>query len=127
MPNVISNKEFEMNTLEKEVIRRYRQVFPKDTLKAISEKTGIQITRVFRIMNGKPMKVRELEIFERILKTECKETKKLTEIERLTKLAVSYLSVKDLDQIVQYLERKIKNAELKQPSIFMNHTENLIA
>lgn len=116
-----------MNTLEKEVIRRYRQVFPKDTLKSISEKTGIQITRVFRIMNGKPMKVRELEIFERILKSQCRETKKLTEIERLTKLAVSYLSVRDLDQIVQYIERKIKNEELKQQSIFINQTENLIA
>lgn len=116
-----------MNTLEKEVIRRYRQVFPKDTLKVISEKTGIQITRVFRIMNGKPMKVRELEVFERILNKECKESKNLTEIDRLVKIAASALSVRDLDQIIHFIDRKIKNAELKQLSTYFNETENLIA
>lgn len=116
-----------MNTLEKEIIRRYRQVFPNDTLKMISEKTGIQITRVFRIMNGKPMKVRELELFESILNLECKENKNLTEIERLTKLASSTLSIKELEHIIAFIERKIQNVELKRlPSLF-TETDNLIA
>lgn len=116
-----------MNTLEKEIIRRYRQVFPHDTLKAISEKTGIQITRVFRIMNGKPMKVRELEVFESILNLECKENKNLTEIERLTKIATSTLSIKELDHIIQFIERKIQNVELKKQPSLINEVENLIA
>jgi len=116
-----------MSTLEKEVIRRYRQVFPHDTLKVISQKTGIQITRVFRIMNGKPMKVKELEIFENILNSQCGERKSLTEIDRLTKIAVSTLSIKDLDQIINLIERKIKNFELKHCPSFSIENENLIA
>ncbi|MFA5583405.1 MAG: hypothetical protein WDA09_04245 [Bacteriovoracaceae bacterium] len=116
-----------MSTLEKEVIRRYRQVFPHDTLKAISEKTGIQITRVFRIMNGKPMKVKELEVFENILKTQCGGNKSSTEIDRLTKVAVSILSIKDLEQIINLIERKIKNHELKHCPTFSLENEDLIA
>lgn len=116
-----------MDTLEKEIIRRYRQVYPKDTLKMISEKTGIQITRVFRIMNGKPMKVKELEVFERVINQSQTSNKHLTEFERLTKMALSILSVRDLNHIAQIMERKIQNAHLKVSSSYFNENENLIA
>ena len=89
-----------MNTLEKEIIRRYRQIFPKDTLKNISQKTGIQITRVFRIMNGKPMRVRELESFERVINQECSDHKKKTELDHMTNMAISCLSIRDLNDII---------------------------
>lgn len=116
-----------MSTLEKEVIRRYRQAFPQETLKVISQKTGIQITRVFRIMNGKPMKVKELEIFQKILESQTAQGKSFTEIERLTKMAVSTLSIKDLEQIITLIERKLKNFELKHCPAFSFETEDLIA
>ena len=116
-----------MNTLEKEIIRRYRQVFPHDTLKVISQKTGIQITRVFRIMNGKPMKVSELESFENILNIECGEKKNLTEIDRLTKLAAATLSVGELEHIIKIIERKLDNFELKRQTTFTTEIADLIA
>lgn len=116
-----------MKTLEKEVIRRYRQIFPHDTLKVISQKTGIQITRVFRIMNGKPMKVTELEAFERILSSQCGEIKNLSEMDRLTKLAASLLSIQDLEKIVQFIERKIQNFELKHLPLHTTQNDNLSA
>lgn len=116
-----------MNTLEKEIIRRYRQVFPNDTLKVISEKTGIQITRVFRIMNGKPMKVIELEAFESILNIECGQKKNLTEIDRLTKIAASTLSIQELDLIISFIERKLQNFELKKSSTINTETADLVA
>lgn len=116
-----------MNTLEKEIIRRYRRVFPNDTLKVISEKTGIQITRVFRIMNGKPMKVAELEVFERILNFHHGENKSITEMDRLTKLAASILSVQELERILNIIERKIQNVELKQLPINNSTYEEITA
>lgn len=53
-----------MNTLQKTIINQYQEAFPRDTLQEISRKTGIQITRVFRILNGSDMKVKEYEAFQ---------------------------------------------------------------
>lgn len=46
------------------VLKRYLELYPNHTLKETAEKTGIQITRVFRILNGAEMKVSELEAFQ---------------------------------------------------------------
>ncbi len=50
--------------LQSKTLHRYRQLFPNETLRQTSARTGIQITRVFRLFNGKNMKVGELEAFE---------------------------------------------------------------
>ncbi len=43
------------------VLRQLKETYPQAKLKEISEKTGIQITRVFRLLNGAEMKVSEWE------------------------------------------------------------------
>ena len=47
------------------VLQQFNEAHPKAKLKEISERTGIQITRVFRILNGAEMKVTEWERFQK--------------------------------------------------------------
>lgn len=49
------------------VLKRYRELYPHHTLKEISDQTGIQISRVFRLFNGSEMKVSEYEAFQNFL------------------------------------------------------------
>lgn len=55
-------------SLQKNIIITYKNLFPTETLKTTSKKTGIQQTRVFRIFNGAEMKLSEYEVFENIIK-----------------------------------------------------------
>lgn len=55
--------------LQKAVLEQYKHAYPKDTLKEISSKTNIQITRVFRLLNGSEMKISEYAAFEKCLPT----------------------------------------------------------
>lgn len=116
-----------MNTLERETIQRYRKTFPNETLKNTSEKTGIQITRVFRIMNGKPMKVRELEIFQQILNQKIGQNKQMNELDQVVKMAALDLTIRDIEKIISYIERKIENSKLLKQSITLQTNEDLIA
>ena len=60
--------------LQKNIIRRYKETYPQDKLKDISKKTSIQITRVFRLLNGAEMKVSELEAFMKTLAQSSEQT-----------------------------------------------------
>lgn len=55
-----------MNYQEK-ILKHYHDIFPNMKLREISEQTGIQMTRVFRILNGSEMKISEFEKFERVI------------------------------------------------------------
>ncbi|MEX0798835.1 MAG: hypothetical protein WEB87_02765 [Bacteriovoracaceae bacterium] len=50
------------------IINKYKKAFPGRTLKVISQETGIQMTRVFRLFNGAEMKLKEYEAFEASLR-----------------------------------------------------------
>ena len=50
-------------SLQSRVLKEYRQHYPLHTLREISALTGIQLTRVFRLMNGAAMKLEEFELF----------------------------------------------------------------
>lgn len=116
-----------MNTKERETIQRYRKTFPNDTLKIISAKTGIQLTRVFRIMNGKAMKVSELESFENILGQRIGQDQRIMVFENLTKIASLDLSVRDIEIIISYIERKLENSKIIKQAVTHQIPENLIA
>lgn len=55
-------------SLQIQILKDYKDLFPNDTFKDISLKTKIQQTRVFRIFNGAEMKVTELEALEHVIK-----------------------------------------------------------
>ena len=49
---------------QQHILKKYRKIFPSQTLKEVSETTSINISRVFRLFNGYEMKVSEYERFE---------------------------------------------------------------
>ena len=46
------------------ILNQYKSLYPNSTLRSISERTNIQQTRVFRILNGQEMKLSEYESFK---------------------------------------------------------------
>jgi hypothetical protein len=93
--------------LQKKALHRYRQFFPNDTLREVSARTGIQITRVFRLFNGKPMKVGELEVFEGIVLEKLKENPNHLRMSEILEEAVAILTHDEMGRVIEWIERKI--------------------
>jgi hypothetical protein len=60
--------------LQQKIIKQYKQKYPHHTLQKISNLTGIQLTRVFRIFHGRPMKLTEYEAFCSVIENQEKPT-----------------------------------------------------
>lgn len=61
------NEENDMTTLQESILNQYRETFPNDKLKDYCAKTGIQITRIHRVLNGAEMKLSEFEAIEKAI------------------------------------------------------------
>lgn len=96
-------------TLQNKIIDRYRLFFPQESLRQVSERTGIQITRVFRLFNGKPMKVGELEAFESAIHQKLAENPQFARLNGIVEEASSLLTNEEIRRAADYLERKIAN------------------
>lgn len=98
-------------SLQKKVTDFYLRLNNYPTLRFISQDTGLQLTRTFRVLNGAPMKVSEYEIFQNRIK------------ERMGSEGISYffmedswmdLSLKELKEIDYLLQKKIKIKMIKE-------------
>lgn len=96
-------------SLQNKTILRYRQFFPQETLREISIRTGIQITRVFRLMNGKTMKVGELEAFEKAIADRIAENPSYNRLTSLLDEASALLTNEELSKLAEHVERKLVN------------------
>lgn len=94
-------------TLQEKTIQRYRQAFPHHALREVSAHTGIQITRVFRLFNGKVMKVGELEAFEKAIHLKMAENPSFENFSNTVKEAASILTNEELKKITEYINRKV--------------------
>src|SRR5690606_10243692 len=99
--------------LEKEIIVRYKKKFPHETLKETSDRTGIQITRVYRLFSGRKMKVSEFEAFQRAIEGEpsCQRNERFNNL--ISEIILTFDS-EEIDFICQSLERKIQNHQFKR-------------
>lgn len=95
-------------TLQKKTLSRYRQFFPNETLRETSARTGIQITRVFRLFNGKNMKVGELEAFESAINLKIAENPNMAKLSAAVEEAGAILTNEELAKITDYVQRKTK-------------------
>jgi len=93
--------------LQTRVLKKYRLYFPNDTLRDVSEKTNIQLTRVFRLFNGKPMKVAELEAFETAIEEKLNGNTHHKRFYGLFEEAQISFSNKDLEAAIEFLERRL--------------------
>jgi hypothetical protein len=96
-------------SLQNKTIQRYRLFFPQETLREVSFRTGIQITRVFRLFNGKPMKLGEFEAFDRAINAKIAENPQYSRISHVLEEASSLMTNEELGRIADYLDRKISN------------------
>jgi hypothetical protein len=100
-----------MKSLQSEIISQYKVKYPKHTLKEISKATGIQNTRVFRIMNGSEMKLSEYESLK-----ECINKKRnLSKFESLVNDCKSTLTDLKMKNLCYELESLIKMQKMTHP------------
>jgi hypothetical protein len=121
-----TNKEPSM-TLQKKTLARYRQYFPNETLRETSARTGIQITRVFRLFNGKNMKVGELEAFESAINLKIAENPSMTLLSEAVDEAGALLTNEELAKITDYIQRKVKCRSFARLYIRNNYSNVSIA
>jgi hypothetical protein len=93
-------------SLQKRILQRYRQFYPNDTLREVSARTGIQITRVFRLFNGKTMKVLELEALENAVNEKLKSSHHHARLTDVLEKASAILTNDELAKIISLIERK---------------------
>ncbi len=103
--------------LQKTILDQYMLLNQYPTLKKISVDTGIQQTRVFRLLNGSLMKLAEYEIFLLKVKNMMGMNQGL---EELAQDCFNKLSPQSISEIEHFMQRKmaiwnIKN-EVKIPT-----------
>jgi hypothetical protein len=96
--------------LQKKILKQYLQVSNSPTLKEIAQDTGIQITRVFRLLNGSTMKINEYETFRNIIQ----QKKCGSEIDALFSSCCLLLSSDSLKEIEMIMKRKLELYKIKQ-------------
>lgn len=100
-----------MSTLQNSIIKNYKTYFPNDTLKDISNKTNIQLTRVFRIFNGSEMKLCEYEKLEIVIDRKIS----ANDFCSVARECFSSLSQGKLDQLYAEMKQFLKLSELCTP------------
>ena len=98
-------------SLQTWVIDKYIRSTGFKTLKEISKDTGIQLTRVFRILHGKEMKLKEFEIFQ---KKSLFNLDKTLKIVSLANECAFKLDEEKILEITNFMKRTIKISELKK-------------
>lgn len=114
-------------SLQKKTLSRYRHYFPLETLRETSARTGIQITRVFRLFNGKTMKVGELEAFEAAVNLKIAENPSMTRLLEAVDSAGAILTNEELAKITDYVQRKVKCRSFSRMYIRNDYTNASIA
>lgn len=114
-------------TLQQKTLQRYRQLFPNETLRETSARTGIQITRVFRLFNGKIMKVGELEAFETAISNRRLENPSLEKLSQAVEQASTVLTNDELAKVAEYIARKISVRTFSRFYVKPNYESAIIA
>lgn len=96
---------------QKSILDDYLKLFKKPTLKLISEDTGIQMTRVFRILNGAVMHLNEFEVIYQKVQNAKSEQNSLKDLVLECELN---LSREVLIGIEQMLKKKIQLAKIQK-------------
>jgi hypothetical protein len=104
-------------TLQNKIIQRYRLFYPQETLREASERTGIQITRVFRLFNGKTMKVSELEAFESAINKKVAESPQYSRLNNIVEEALSIFTNEELSKVADHIERRVANKKYSRTYI----------
>jgi len=108
--------------LQQKILRDYRKCFPQDTLKEMNQRTGIQMSRIFRIMNGMEMKVTEYENMVQAISQEKLGKRNYHRVHTICR----YLSQEDnqnkLNEIFSFLDYQMELYRIDKQSSSKNHS-----
>lgn len=108
--------------LQKNMIEQYLLAHQQPSLKKISEDTQIQITRVFRILNGSKMKLSEYEIFHKKVKEKLGLESNL---EKLAQDCFIHLNADSIREIESLMNRKMAVFKIKQELKVANTNQSI--
>lgn len=92
-------------SLQNLILKEFKENHPEATFRQISEMTGIQITRVFRIFNGSKMKINEWEAFQKLSNPSDQGVER-GEVLELAQRLLQMISPHGVSEIKYYLGRK---------------------
>lgn len=99
-------------SLQARILGQYRQVFPRHTLRETAQLTGIQLTRVFRLMNGAPMRLDEYELFRQVLEKDQRLDLDSHAFTRTMERARASFNERELTKLTALIERHLQWHEL---------------
>lgn len=99
-------------TMQEAIIKHYKEVNQKLTLREISEDTGIQITRVFRLINGNQMKLSEYEKFDKAIRKKTSPEASFNELVPLANICSHKLTINQILEVIEFMERKLHIKDL---------------
>ena len=106
--------------VQQNILKDYMSLFTRPTILQLSRDSGIQKTRVFRLINGIEMRLSEyLIIKDRISKL----TNICTDLQTVAKECEYSLSPDEVRDLQRVMDRKLKRAKL----LASNHVEALVA
>jgi hypothetical protein len=100
-----------MKATQKELLEQYVKLIQKPTLKKMADETGIQMTRMFRLLNGSAMKLNEYEIIHHLIR---KKSGVELELPLLMEECLKKLSKASIKEIESIVKRKLALWDLKQ-------------
>ncbi len=95
---------------QKQIINEYQALYPHHTLRKMSEQTGIQMTRIFRVINGQEMKLSEYEAFRKAIN--IKVYRNDNDFFELLQESLELLSAESLNEIKLTLMQKLSMKKL---------------
>ena len=93
---------------QKLVLEEYMRLMENPTFRSMAKDTGIQLTRLFRIMNGMEMRLREYVI----LKRRVEELSKDSDLSKLAFKCNSVLPLKAREELEGMMKRLLKQQQL---------------
>lgn len=102
---------------QKAIIDRYKEIYPKDSVRAIAQRVGIHYSRANRILSGAEMKVSEYEAFNNVI---AKRSFSNDYSVKLFNQALSKLPPKKVQDFVHSLERSLINYQIVHKPIIEN-------
>ena len=94
--------------LQNRILKEYRTIFPRHTLRETSAHTGIQLTRIFRLFNGSAMKLNEYELFHKVVYGDTAASGLTGSLKRVTESLARSMSPVELNKIVDQLNRRLQ-------------------
>jgi hypothetical protein len=95
-------------SLQKKILNDFRQHFPTHTLREIAALTDIQLTRVFRLINGAPMKLEEFEAFTIAIQNHTSSHTSQHHLDRLISEVKNRFSVEEQKKVAHAIEIKLQ-------------------